>query len=90
VIVSDDRGNSLKTPNQVVKVSPAEGGTPVPPSISLNPPQVSGGAPATVRLTSNASVTGATISKVEYFNGGIRLGEASAAPYTYNWPNVAA
>ncbi|MGU7817160.1 Ig-like domain-containing protein, partial [Burkholderia sp. AW49-1] len=56
----------------------------------MNSPQVSGGAPATVRLTSNASVTGATISKVEYFNGGVRLGEASAAPYTYDWPNVAA
>ncbi|MGU7817086.1 lytic polysaccharide monooxygenase [Burkholderia sp. AW49-1] len=91
VTVSDDHGNSLPVPNRTVTVSPAEGGTPVPlPSISLNPPHVSGSAPATVRLTSSASVTGATISKVEYFNGGIRLGEASATPYRYDWQNVAA
>lgn len=90
VTVSDDRGHSIKTPNQPVTVLPTEGGTPVPPTIRLNPPQVSGGAPATVTLTSSASVNGATISKVEYFNGSNRLGEASSAPYKYNWPNVAA
>lgn len=90
VTVSDDQGHSVTTPNRTVRVVPTEDGTPTPPSISLNPPQVSGSAPATVTFTANASVTGAAISKVEYFNGNSKLGEAGSAPYTYNWSNVAA
>jgi len=47
-------------------------------------------APATVSITANASISGGTISKVEFYNGATKLGEDATSPYTYSWTNVAA
>lgn len=47
-------------------------------------------APATVHLTATTSISGGTISKVEFYNGTTKLGEDAASPYTYSWTNVAA
>ncbi len=46
-------------------------------------------APATITITASASDNDGSVSKVEFFNGGTKLGEATAAPYTYSWNNVA-
>ncbi|HEY8894948.1 MAG TPA: Ig-like domain-containing protein [Niastella sp.] len=46
-------------------------------------------APATVAITVNAADADGTISKVEFYNGGTKLGEATTAPYSYNWSSVA-
>ncbi|OQP51801.1 hypothetical protein A4H97_26710 [Niastella yeongjuensis] len=46
-------------------------------------------APAAVAITVNASDADGTISKVEFYNGSTRLGEATSAPYSYTWNNVA-
>lgn len=46
-------------------------------------------APATVDITANATDADGTISKVEFYNGSTKLGEATSAPYTFNWSNVA-
>ncbi|OQP60747.1 beta/gamma crystallin-related protein [Niastella populi] len=46
-------------------------------------------APATVAITVNAADYDGTISKVEFYNGGTKLGEATTAPFAYNWTNVA-
>lgn len=43
-----------------------------------------------VTLTSMASATSGTVSKVEYYNGETLLGEAISAPYTYVWRDVPA
>lgn len=61
------------------------------PAVSFVKP-VSGGqylAPATVGITVNASDADGIISKVEFYNGGTKLGEATASPYSYTWSNVA-
>jgi hypothetical protein len=46
-------------------------------------------APATVAITVNAADADGIISKVEFYNGGTKLGESTIAPFTYNWTNVA-
>ncbi|WP_207510658.1 glycosyl hydrolase family 18 protein [Longitalea luteola] len=46
-------------------------------------------APATVVITAAASDADGTVSKVEFFNGASKLGEATASPYTYTWGSVA-
>jgi hypothetical protein len=47
-------------------------------------------APATINLEATASGGDGTFSKVEFYNGTTKLGEDLAAPYTFNWTNVAA
>ncbi|MCR6642479.1 MAG: PA14 domain-containing protein [Sporocytophaga sp.] len=47
-------------------------------------------APATVQLAANAVASGATISKVEFYNGTVKLGEDPTSPYTYSWSGVSA
>jgi hypothetical protein len=44
--------------------------------------------PGTVTIRANATATGGTISKVEYFAAGSKIGESTAAPYTFTWNNV--
>jgi hypothetical protein len=46
--------------------------------------------PALINLTATASKQGGAISKVEFYNGAVKLGEDLTAPYTYSWANVAA
>ncbi len=47
-------------------------------------------APATVTITANASETGGSISKVEFYRGTTLLGTDFSSPYSYTWTNVAA
>lgn len=47
-------------------------------------------APAAITLAADASAAGGTIAKVEFFNGEIKLGEATTSPYSFTWSNVAA
>lgn len=50
-------------------------------------------APANIAISADASSTGGTITKVEFFAGRygtVKIGEADAAPYTAAWNSVAA
>jgi pectinesterase len=59
-------------------------------SISITSPinNASFNAPANVTISANASITGGTISKVEFFQGTTSLGSDNSAPYSINWSNV--
>jgi len=61
-------------------------------SVSLTSPAsgASFTAPATIPLAATASETGATISKVEFFNGTTLLDTATTSPYTFSWASVPA
>jgi hypothetical protein len=45
-------------------------------------------APTNITLTADATIERGTITKVEYFEGATKIGEATAAPYTVTWNNV--
>ncbi|ASZ10262.1 hypothetical protein CK934_04335 [Chitinophaga sp. MD30] len=63
-----------------------------PPTASITAPANNAifNAPASISITANASDADGSISKVEFFNGDNKLGEATASPYQYAWNNVAA
>ncbi|MEO8428037.1 MAG: Calx-beta domain-containing protein, partial [Verrucomicrobiota bacterium] len=63
-------------PNTPIITSPASGAT-------FNEP-------ANIIITVDANDPGGSIAKVEFFQGDIKLGETSAAPYSFIWSNVAA
>jgi hypothetical protein len=44
--------------------------------------------PASIVINANATDSDGTISKVEFFNGTIKLGEDFSSPYSFNWTNV--
>jgi gliding motility-associated-like protein len=79
----------MKDPNNYL--SGASAPTPnIPPSIRLSSPlnnaQFTSG--STVSLIAAATDTDGTISKVEFYNGTTKLGEDTAAPYSFGWQNT--
>ncbi len=66
--------------------------TQTPPSVAVISAFTSANytAPADITITATASDTDGSIAKVEFFQGGTRLGEAINAPYSMVWSNVAA
>jgi hypothetical protein len=62
-----------------------------PPAVSFTSPASGSSftAPANIVLTASASDDG-SVTKVEFFSGATKLGEALAAPYSMTWANVAA
>ena len=60
------------------------------PEVSITSPQSNTYFPdnSTITIDATAADKDGTVSKVEFFNGAVKLGEALAAPYTYNWQNV--
>ncbi|HEX8353010.1 MAG TPA: Ig-like domain-containing protein, partial [Pyrinomonadaceae bacterium] len=64
-----------------------------PPSVSIATPAngTAFNAYATINITANASDPdpGGSVAKVEFFQGATKLGEDAAAPFAFNWANVA-
>ena len=62
------------------------------PTVTLTSPSANqvANAPGSFTLTANAADTDGTIAKVEFFNGAILIGTATAAPYSATWSNVPA
>jgi len=69
--------NVAKRPNQ-------------PPLVSISSPTKNTGyiAPATITIEANATDSDGTITKVEFYNGQVKLGEVTKAPYLFKWNNV--
>ncbi|MFN3404158.1 MAG: fibronectin type III domain-containing protein [Cytophagaceae bacterium] len=63
-----------------------------PPVVNISSPanNASFTAPANISFTSTASDPDGTVTRVEYFNGSSKIGEATGSPYTFTWSNVAA
>ena len=62
----------------------------IPPAVALTAPSAGAtfvlGDPITI--TADASDTDGSVVKVEFFRGTTKLGEATAAPYSYTWTNA--
>jgi endo-chitodextinase len=85
---TDNRGASTTSTAMSVWVT-----TVVPPPVN-QPPTVSLTAPANnvtttvgtlLSIVANAADADGTVTKVEFFTGAIKLGERTAAPFTFNW-----
>jgi hypothetical protein len=76
----------------VVRSSTVTGGpvTNKPPTVSLSAPSSGLTAPATVVLNATAADTDGAVAKVEFFNGAIKIGEDTTAPFSFSWTGVAA
>jgi RHS repeat-associated protein len=62
-----------------------------PPTVTLIASPNPASAPAAVLLTANASAAaGYAIQSVQFYNGSMLLGTATASPYTYTWTGVLA
>jgi hypothetical protein len=79
-------GNGVPSVASMVSVQPGN----ALPSVTLTQPTdgQTFTAPATVNLAATASDTDGTVTKVEFFNGTTKLGEATSAPYTFQWSGV--
>ncbi len=43
-----------------------------------------------IAITADANDSDGTVTKVEFYNGAIKIGEDTSSPYTYNWKTVSA
>ena len=64
--------------------------SPAAVNLTSPPPSSSFGAPASVALAASALDTGASITKVDFYNGTTLLGTAPTPPYTFTWSGLAA
>jgi hypothetical protein len=61
-----------------------------PPAINISSPTKSTAfiAPATITIDAAASDSDGTVVKVEFFNGTVKLGERTTAPWSFTWKDV--
>ena len=61
-----------------------------PPVVNISSPTKSTSfiSPATITIDAVASDPDGTVSKVEFYQGTIKLGERTSAPYSYTWKEV--
>jgi hypothetical protein len=64
----------------------------VPPTVTLTSPTAaySGVAPATIPFAATANDTDGSIARVEFYQGAVKVGEDTTAPYTFDWTGVPA
>jgi hypothetical protein len=89
--IATDNSGAHTTSSLVTVFVNSPASTNKPPTININSPNNGQNftAPAGITITANASDPDGTISKVEFYNNGIKLGESATAPYTFTWNNVA-
>jgi hypothetical protein len=77
---------------QAATLSGANLPTQTPPTVAITSAFSSANytAPADITINATASDIDGSIAKVEFFEGGTRLGEATSAPYSMVWSNAAA
>ncbi|MES2284141.1 MAG: Ig-like domain-containing protein [Bacteroidota bacterium] len=63
---------------------------PNPPSVNITSPVIGTrfSNPANISINANALSSGGSITKVEFFQDTIKIGEDLTAPYNYTWMNV--
>jgi len=86
---TDNSGATTISSPVNVTVDPAAN---VPPTVSITIP--SNGAtyiaPANITINATASDSDGSVTKVEFYNGAVKLGEDTTSPYSYTWSGVSA
>ena len=87
--VAYDNGG-LTTTSAVVNITVTPN---TPPTVNITGPtdgQTISTAPANITINANANDTGGSITNVEFYQGGTKLGQDTTSPYSFAWTNVAA
>ena len=84
-VVSDNSGATATSAPRVVVVTPDN----LPPNITLLTPtnNFTANQPVNIAFTASASDADGSITKVEYYRGTTKLGQASATPYSFTASN---
>lgn len=84
---TDNSGNV--TASEIVTIS-VTGSSDNYPTVSLTSPtqNASYNSGATINISADASVSGGSIDKVEFYNGSTLLHTETTSPYTWDWSNV--
>jgi hypothetical protein len=82
---TDNLGSKANSTN--VKITVLNG---VPPMVSITAPENGSSYPqgSVISITANASDNDGSVSIVEFFNNGVKLGQDETAPYTYSWASI--
>ena len=88
-VAYDNSGASTTSPG--VSITVTAGAANVAPTVALTAPAVGqnfvqGDA---IVLQATAGDTGGTVTKVEFYSGGVKLGEDTSAPYSVSWTGAA-
>jgi hypothetical protein len=85
-------GQDWVDPVVAAKAAAASPPTSPPPSVSITNPMVGSvfSQPVIIPITANASDADGSITKVEFFDGAQKLGEAVSAPYSFSWASAPA
>lgn len=83
---------SMERPIPGIRLLPMIPIAPNPVNINITSPanNSSYSNPANITIIANASSTGGTITKVEFFQGSTKIGESTTSPYSFTWMNVGA
>jgi len=86
-VATDNRGAS--TTSSVVNVT-VTGVANQPPTVSITSPANNStyNAPTNLPVTVNANDPDGSVSKVEFFRSGAKVGESSGSPFNFTWTNV--
>ena len=85
---TDNGGATANSSSVNITVNPPN----QPPTVSLTAPINNDvfSAPANITITASAADSDGIVTKVQFFRGATLLNEDTAAPFTFNWTNVAA
>jgi hypothetical protein len=86
-VATDNSG--LSTTSAVANVT-VTGVANTPPTVSVTSPanNATFDAPTNLMVTVNAADPGGTVTKLEYYRSGTKLGETATPPFTYYWTNA--
>ncbi len=94
IALATDNNNktSEKTISFTIKEKTVGGGDNIPPTVSITSPgnNESFEAGSSVNITANATDSDGTITKVEFFSNGNKIGESVSNPYSYTIANTIA
>jgi len=87
-VATDNLGLQNSSPQVLITITGASG---TPPTVSIASPTAGSvfSAGQIVPIVANASDADGTVSLVEFFNNGNKIGEDNASPYSLNWTSVA-
>jgi hypothetical protein len=92
VIATDNLNNKTISSPISVSVTNSQAATNEAPIVQISNPRKGNvyDQPSSIAIDAIASDPDGTISKVEFYNGTVRLVELTSAPFTYTWKDVAA